>query len=58
MKAKPVQPDMFNDLSLIKPKPGTDAGLQSMLDGGVILRVSEPTEACLEASEIIKRVMK
>lgn len=58
MKPQPNQPDMFPDVSLIKPKTGADAGLQAMLDGGHVLRTTEPTEACQEASEILKRGVK
>ncbi len=55
MKPLLNQPDMFNDLSLVVPKAGTDAGLQADMDGHVYLKATQPTEAAQEASEILKR---
>lgn len=55
MKPKLNQPDMFPDVNLLKPVPGTDVGLQSDMFGQVFLRATEPTEACQEAADIIKR---
>ncbi len=57
MKAKLDQPDIFNDVSLILPKVGTDAGLQANMFGGVSLASTEPTEATQEAADIIKRAV-
>ncbi len=55
MKPKLSQPDMFNDIELIKASPGTDAGLQADMFGGVHIIASRPTEAAQEAADIIKR---
>ncbi len=50
MKPKLNQPDMFPDTSLIVPKPGTDAGLQADIFGGVHLHQTMATEAVKEAA--------
>ena len=57
MKRKPdlQQPDMFgDDVSLIKPKPGTDAGIQVDMFNGKHVYSSTPTENVPEAVEIVK----
>ena len=49
------QPDMFGDVSLIKPKAGTDAGIQVDMFNGKHVYSSVPTEEVTEATVILKQ---
>ncbi|TET42381.1 MAG: hypothetical protein E3J60_02580 [Dehalococcoidia bacterium] len=49
------QPDMFGDVELIKPKAGTDAGIQVDMFNGKHVYSSDPTEQVNEAATILKQ---